>query len=574
MPRFDVDYHISLIAIAVLVVISNSFVILLFVCKEKLRTGGKLLLFSLAISDVTTGLVTIPLNIGCEVTFSLELCMTSGMLNRFLAVSTVFHILAVTFETYYAILWPMEHKVKVEKKKILGIVAVIWLVSLIISLVPLTWAIGTITSITQRPTDQFYFKMAVYEIFVMSFAFFIPLVMMFVAHARMFRRIAKALDLMRRRSPNACKNRVTRNNYKSAVLSVLLFVFTLCWVFWFITSLLKTLRHVRHPLPLWLIDALTIVRYTTSFINPLLYTFFRPDFHTAFKLLWIGRKRRMPSITVTYIPNNNSNRTNRESQVTGTFFQESSTTPILFINTVQEGGIKPILSSTDHQEADATTPMLSGNDFQDSSTTTVLVIKDARKSSTIPRVTIDESQETDTKPMLSINGSHESSSTSTFEIDESQETDTKPMLSINGSHKLSIAPTLTIDESQETDTKPMLSINGSHESSSTPTFAIDESQETNTKPMLSINGTHESSSTLTFAIDESQETDTKPMLSINGSHKSSTTPTFAIDESLETDTKPMLSINSTHESNATHMLSTYDLQSAASFKYEGKTTDV
>ena len=67
---FDIEYHPALIMIAVLVIISNMFVIVLFVTKETLRKGGKLLLLSLAISDVMTGLVIIPLNIGCEDVFA------------------------------------------------------------------------------------------------------------------------------------------------------------------------------------------------------------------------------------------------------------------------------------------------------------------------------------------------------------------------------------------------------------------------------------------------------------------------------------------------------------------------
>lgn len=109
--EFDMEHHPTLIAIAVLVIISNMFAIVLFVTKKTLRKGGNLLLLSLAISDVATGLITIPLNIGCEFTYSLGLCMSSGILNRFLAISTVYHILAITFETYYAIPRPIEHRV-------------------------------------------------------------------------------------------------------------------------------------------------------------------------------------------------------------------------------------------------------------------------------------------------------------------------------------------------------------------------------------------------------------------------------------------------------------------------------
>ena len=286
------EFHPALIAIAVLVIISNMFAIVLFVTKETLRKGANLLLLSLAISDVATGLVTIPLNIGCEVTYSLGLCMSSGILNRFLATSTVYHILAITFETYYAIPRPIEHRVMIKKKKILGIALIIWFGALlIVAVAPLTWVNGDLTDIGKQPSKDFMLRMSIYEIFSFSFRFLLPLTLMISAHARMYSKIVKFI----RNFPEHQSSNTDKNRYKAAILfAVMLLVFTACWWFWFVFSLHIAVSSGKLILPKWSINTFTIIRYSTSFINPLLYTFFRPDFYTASKTLFRRRTRRTP----------------------------------------------------------------------------------------------------------------------------------------------------------------------------------------------------------------------------------------------------------------------------------------
>lgn len=321
--QFDIKFHTGLILISSLIITSNGLVIVLFATMENLRKAGKLLLLSLAISDLTTGLVTIPLNISCEVTFSAPLCLASSTLNRFIGISTVYHILAVTFETYYAILRPMEHRVKVERSKVLGLVFGMWFAALLTALTPLYWTLGVIKNVRGIPSKEFLRKQAIYEIVVFITGFFLPLALMVFAHMRMFAKILDALKLLRSRS-SPLSQPTYMSKYKTALLfAVILLVFTLSWSFWFIISLLKAIGSAMHPFPLWATDSLTIIRYSTSFINPLLYTFFRPDFYKAFKS-FVTRKEgtRRQSVSVTYLLH--GGRFKRDSQTNSTFVRETS----------------------------------------------------------------------------------------------------------------------------------------------------------------------------------------------------------------------------------------------------------
>lgn len=320
---FDPKFHPILLVISLLIITANVQVIVLFVKKQNLRQAGKLLLFSLAVSDLTTGLITIPLNIACEFTFSLPVCMASGLLNRFLSISTIFHILAITLETYYAILQPMKHRVNIERRKVLGIACGIWFMALVASLMPSFWVQGAVKNVRSKPSTEFLRKQRIYEIVVFSVGFLMPLTIMVFAHARMFCKILDAVKMMRRRSLPLRQPSIV-SKYKTALLfAVILLIFTVTWSFWFVTGILNALDISTHPFPMWAQDCTTILRYTTSFINPLLYTFFRPDIHKAFKsLLKKTETQRKQSLTVTYLLS--GTKTKRDSQSNSMSTKETS----------------------------------------------------------------------------------------------------------------------------------------------------------------------------------------------------------------------------------------------------------
>lgn len=321
---FDISYHVPLLFIALLIITVNVLVIVLFLTRENLRKAGKLLLFSLAVSDLFTGLLAIPLNIGCEVTFLIPLCAASGMLNRFIAVSTIYHILAITFETYYAILRPVQHRVNIDPCKVLAISSGIWLGALLTALAPLYWVSGSMKTVQSMPSADFIRKQTIYEIVVFSAGFLLPLALMVFAHARMFSKIVNALNLLRKRA-SSLRQTSNTSKFKTALLfAVILFLFTLSWSFWFVAGMFRALGKKKYPLPLWAVDSLTILRYSTSFINPLLYTFFRPDVYQALKSCFkSSRSGRKQSVTLSNLLSGGKT-TKRSSNSNFTYSRDAS----------------------------------------------------------------------------------------------------------------------------------------------------------------------------------------------------------------------------------------------------------
>ena len=86
------------IVLAVLIVTVNSLVLVLMAKKKYLRSITNLLLCSLALSDLFTGLVSVPLFISCNIIRQSAICITEEQLSRFISASIVSHLMSVVID--------------------------------------------------------------------------------------------------------------------------------------------------------------------------------------------------------------------------------------------------------------------------------------------------------------------------------------------------------------------------------------------------------------------------------------------------------------------------------------------
>ena len=83
------------IILAVLILIVNGLVLFLMAKKKYLRSITNLLLCSLAVADLLTGLVAIPLFISCNIIRQSAICLTEEQLARLISASIVSHLVSV-----------------------------------------------------------------------------------------------------------------------------------------------------------------------------------------------------------------------------------------------------------------------------------------------------------------------------------------------------------------------------------------------------------------------------------------------------------------------------------------------
>lgn len=283
----------KLVPLSLAIVITNVLVVVLFFKKRYLHTLTNYPLLGLAVCDFITGFVNIPLFIISMHMLTWDVSSKQAktylsylvlVLHALTSTLAVYHILVVIAEKYFAIVWPLKHRL-LTKKNMLIILAAVWLGSFIIAFIPFSWI-----NVSQKPIGRKFFLG--YGIFCLVIVFFVSYVFIVYALVVMFRTISgqtikqKEPSLLRRNSRNC---RMTNNRRRVCIIfAVMATVFAVCWLPWFMLTLLANLQ-VRvenlESFMKWFVP----FRYLTSIINPLLYTFFKPDFRRAFKELLLNK---------------------------------------------------------------------------------------------------------------------------------------------------------------------------------------------------------------------------------------------------------------------------------------------
>lgn len=282
----------EVLPIAVVIVLVNGLVFYLFLKHKRLRTPTNLLLFSLAVCDFLTGFIGIPLFIVVvmqvvDPPVSNHLAAFIVIFNNGTAITTAYHILAITFERYFSILKPFNHR-QLTKTSMLKVVISVWFVSTALATMPYAWSTKRLSDPIGYSKTQFG-----YVVFCLTFVFFVPCIMIVTCQFLMFRAISKRGN-QGLTSPSASR-RKTRNEKKCLIVFALMaLIFLACWLPWFVLSLCFTLWFPVHQKTLKILSNLAqvfaIFRFVTSIVNPLLYTFFKRDFLAAFRLFILRKK--------------------------------------------------------------------------------------------------------------------------------------------------------------------------------------------------------------------------------------------------------------------------------------------
>ena len=283
-------YDGFLIVLSVLVIAINLLVITLFFYREYLQTKTNSLLISLAVSDLMVGLLGIPLTVACNWVLKIGVCVSAAFIYRFIATSTMYHILVITLERYIYVMYPMKYINIVTGARVLKTIAGVWFFSLLTTLIQLAW----------DDPSKFFKKDPVaaryalgYTIYSLIFCFFLPALFMAVSYVRMFLVIHHQSKQIRgqystraasanQRSPIATEARAL------VIFAMMLIIFVLCWLSFYVTGFLIYLVD-WHSMPEKALLVLDFIRFAVAFINPILYAFLKRDFSRALKSL---RRRR------------------------------------------------------------------------------------------------------------------------------------------------------------------------------------------------------------------------------------------------------------------------------------------
>ena len=287
------DSIAQLVPVALPIILANGLVLVLFSKRTQLRTPVNYLLFSLAACDFITGVINIPLFIIVaftpvftslnEVRWRYMVNLVS-VLNNFTAISACYHILAATTEKYLSIIWPVKHRL-MTRKKVFKVLQVVWAVSFIVAFIPFAWV-----NMEDRKTRG---KLeAGYAIFCLVAVFLLPYTFMIYAFVVILKSVFNRGKVTRSLTSRPHFGRQVALERRCFILfTSMATVFLVCWLPWFILFLLYKVSDHMEGMEI-AANVFVLVRYASSIINPVLYTFFRRDFNTALKSLFKKQRSR------------------------------------------------------------------------------------------------------------------------------------------------------------------------------------------------------------------------------------------------------------------------------------------
>ncbi|NP_001076572.1 trace amine associated receptor 14l [Danio rerio] len=283
--------YVAAAAVALLTVCGNLLVIISVSHFKQLHTPANILILSLAASDFLTGVFVMPFHLS----WLIESCWISGPVMcsvfnfvSFQATSVSVHTVAlIAVDRFLALSFPFLYSDKISPTVICITTLFNWLFSFLYNF--------TLLYINGNFVDSVCLGVCVYNIDGISsiidllIVFLMPCTLIIILYTHVFviaKKHATAIRALQvHNSTESSKNKISDKSERKAamLLGILVFVFLLCLLPYYITSLVipystANLYHVR--------SVATIFFFLNSTINPIIYALFYPWFQKSLKLIF------------------------------------------------------------------------------------------------------------------------------------------------------------------------------------------------------------------------------------------------------------------------------------------------
>ncbi|KAF5891451.1 histamine H2 receptor-like, partial [Clarias magur] len=290
-----------------LTVCGNVLVCLAVSTTRRLRSVTNCFIVSLAITDLLLGALVLPFSTLIEVTgdwpLGAHFCNIYISMDVMLSTASILNLLAISIDRYIAVTMPLRYPTLVLPWHVGTSLAVIWLVSIGVSFVPIHLGWNTVDQTVQNhgkddPAGDCRFELNPTYVLVDSLAtFYLPLVAMCWTYYRVF-RIARAQAKRILSRHRACSSTTMSSlsgvsvlalrEHKAAVrLAALLGAFVVCWFPYFTFFTIMGIRKETDP-PRTAYSVVLWLGYVNSTLNPFLYAALNRDFRSAYGRLLCG----------------------------------------------------------------------------------------------------------------------------------------------------------------------------------------------------------------------------------------------------------------------------------------------
>lgn len=284
MSETSLKVVIPLSILSVCVVVANTLVCLLVYKIKSMRNYTNGFVVSLAISDILTGVAFL-------LQYNVELHVWSRATLNVLYSIVLFvgatNLCAVTFDRYLAISYPFSYAETIAKVfKIL--VPSIWVFSVVIACIPLTWE-GDTKLVNTR----------IYICFVLAVCIVFPYILIVYANFKIFRFVRQCVRRERELSisSSSMKSRLKQNGGRKvsseAKVARVFAIASLMFVLSYFPTLFYTVATTfgyRYIVPDLLLEFSPFCVVLGSLVNPVLYSFMKPDFRRAVNKILSGKR--------------------------------------------------------------------------------------------------------------------------------------------------------------------------------------------------------------------------------------------------------------------------------------------
>ena len=290
--------------IAFVSVVGNGVVLLLIAKEKHLQTVTNYFVASLAAADLLVGAIGIPcvfVAIHDRPYNSFMGCLTVNSMIVVLTQISIFGLLAIAIERFYAIRSPFSYNNNCNGKLALVVISVSWVAAILVGLVPLFgWNNGNSGSVICSFVDVISYEYMVY------FNFFVcvlgPLVLIFLIYCYIYKVVRNQLrqiDSLQIRDTSDSSNAAANTGVKSKLsqlkkdinaakwFAIVIFVFALCWLPLHIMNTITLLAGKVHVPTL---TAFILLSHANSAMNPALYSLGNKKFQRAMKKLFLGAR--------------------------------------------------------------------------------------------------------------------------------------------------------------------------------------------------------------------------------------------------------------------------------------------
>ncbi|XP_054610037.1 adenosine receptor A2b [Dunckerocampus dactyliophorus] len=309
-------YIVIEVVIALLSISGNVLVCWAVAINTTLKNATNYFLVSLAVADILVGCLAIPFAITISIGIRLDFygCLFLACFVLVLTQSSIFSLLAIAIDRYLAVKIPLRYKELMTGKTAREIIAILWILSFVIGLVPFFgWnfkysSCGNGSSTADNNTDsalqagsrggdllqscklQCYFESVVDMEYMVYFNFFVcvllPLLIMLGIYMKIFtvaRMQLRQIELKCVANGDSHHHGLLQREIRAAKsLSIIVGLFAICWLPVHILNCLTLFYRELHKPELVMYVAI-ILSHANSAVNPIIYAYRIQDFRNTFR---------------------------------------------------------------------------------------------------------------------------------------------------------------------------------------------------------------------------------------------------------------------------------------------------